>query len=552
MATESVAERSPADAGETAAGTGRAARRRPSPIATWVLVVGLIVTAALTWTSLSVYNRNEDRLLRLRVRELSLVLTGALPGVQTPLASAAALANATHGDPGKFRAFVDPYVGPARQFVLVSLWASTAAHATPVAAVGSASQLTAAARAAFLRQSAHHSQLIVTGMLSGPTPRLGYAFSTPGVTGGYIVYAEAALPKSRRSRLESDSGFADLDYALYLGARPRRQELLLTNITRFPITGRQASQQVQFGDSRLTLVVTPNTSLGGTFFQRLPWIVAILGALLAAAAAAMTDRLARRRRQAEHLAVVLEGIASENRALYAEQRSIAQALQHALLPEELPVIAGLHTSARYVPAASGIDVGGDWYDVVTVEEGHVALIVGDVSGHGLRAATTMASLRFAALAYAASNSQPSAVLARLSNFVNGQPHEYFATVLCALVDIAGHRVTIASAGHLPPLLLDAGGGRFVDIRVGVPIGVQRDAAYQEVSVSVAPETTLIAFTDGLVERRGEVLDVGLERLREMSTGLHGSLHHLVARLADEMTSADHDDDTAIVAIRWRS
>jgi serine phosphatase RsbU (regulator of sigma subunit) len=557
MATDSVDETPPADAGETAEGTvgrevsGGGTARRPAPIASWVLLVGLIVTGALTWTSLAVYNRNEDRLVRLRVRELGLVLSGALPGVQTPLASAAALANATHGNPGKFRAFVSPYVGPTGQFALVSLWASSTAQATPVAAVGSAPKLTARGRAAFFRQSAHRAQLSVTGMLSGANPRLGYTFSTPGVRGGYIVYAEAALPTSRRSRLESDSGFADLDYALYLGTQPRQQELLVTNIGRFPITGRQASEQVRFGDSRFTLVVTPNGSLGGAFFQRLPWIVATIGVLLALAAAVMTGRLARRRRQAEHLAVVLEGIATENRSLYAEQRSIAQELQHALLPEDLPVIPGLDTSARYVAAASGVDVGGDWYDIVTVDESHVVLIVGDVSGHGLRAATTMASVRFAALAYTASNPQPAAVLTRLSNFVNGQPHEYFATVVCALVDIAGRSVTVASAGHLPPLLVDADGGRFVEIRVGVPIGVRRDAAYQEVSVTVAPEATLIAFTDGLVERRGEILDVGLERLREMASRRHSSLHDLVATLADELASADHDDDTAIVSIRWQ-
>ena len=115
----------------------------------------------------------------------------------------------------------------------------------------------------------------------------------------------------------------------------------------------------------------------GTVFDRLPWIIVGVGALLALGAAAMTDRLARRRNQAEQLAGTLNRIAAENRELYTEQRSIAQSLQHALLPEVLPGIPGLDVSARYVPAASGIEVGGDWYDVVVAGDRRVMLVIGD-------------------------------------------------------------------------------------------------------------------------------------------------------------------------------
>jgi serine phosphatase RsbU (regulator of sigma subunit) len=391
----------------------------------------------------------------------------------------------------------------------------------------------------------------VTGILGSSPPRLGYEFNTPGVERGFAVYAENPLPKNRRSKLASSTGFADLNYAIYLGrSRPTSRTLLLTDISHFPISGRQASQLVPFGDSAFTLVVTPNTSLGGTFFERLPWVIAAVGLLLSIAAAMTADRLVRRRLQAEELAGVLDRAAEQNRRLYTEQRSIAQTLQHALLPEGFPTFAGLQTSARYVPAASGIDVGGDWYDLVEVGEHRVLLVVGDVSGHGLRAATTMASLRYAALAYASSDARPSTVLARLSNFVNDNEHSFFATVLCAVVDVEEHRLTIASAGHIAPLLIEGDAGRFVEIRVGVPIGVTREEPYEEVTVSVSAGATLLAFTDGLVERRGEVVDVGLARLREAATAGSRALDDLVEMLARDLASDGHHDDTAILAIRW--
>ena len=197
-----------------------------------------------------------------------------------------------------------------------------------------------------------------------PPQSLGYEFSTPGIKHGFAVYAENPLPKDRRSKLQSNSAFSDLNYALYLGHSRHPANLLVTSLHRFPISGRQASDVVPFGDSAFTLVVSPKGPLGGTFFHDLPWIVVVVGVLVSLAAAMMTDRLARRREYAEQLTGVLDHVAAENHQLYTEQRSIAQTLQHALLPDTLPEVPGLKVSAHYVPAASGIDVGGDWYDVV--------------------------------------------------------------------------------------------------------------------------------------------------------------------------------------------
>jgi serine phosphatase RsbU (regulator of sigma subunit) len=529
-------------------------RWRPSWVAVAALLTGLIVTGALALTSLAVYNRNERRLLNLRVRELSLVLAATAPSTQTPLASAAELANATGGSAQKFQAFMAPYVGPGRQFTSVSLWPLGTAHLAPSTVLGSTPVLASLPKRAeqFFTHSTRPGVLNLTSFLSSPRPALGFDFSAAGHAHGFAVYAEKPLPANRRSKLEKNSAFSDLNYALYLGRSHRTSDVLVTSLKHLPIKGRQASDIVPFGAGVFTIVVSPNGSLGGAFFEHLPWIIALVGLLLSMAAALMTDRLANRRQRAEQLAGVLDRVAAENREMYTEQRSIAQTLQHALLPERLPQFDGLQVGARYVPAASGIDIGGDWYDVVAAGDGQVLVMIGDVSGHGLRAATTMASLRHAALAYAAQDPSPSSVLAQLSDFVNGGAHDYFATMLCALIDVGAHRLTVASAGHLPPLVLDGAGGQFVDFDVNVPIGVARKSPYLETAVSVRPNTTLIAFTDGLVERRGEVLDVGLARLREAATNTALALEDLLSELAQGLASEGHHDDTAIVGIRWQS
>jgi serine phosphatase RsbU (regulator of sigma subunit) len=249
---------------------------------------------------------------------------------------------------------------------------------------------------------------------------------------------------------------------------------------------------------------------------------------------------------------VLDRVAAENHRLYTEQRSIAETLQHALLPDTMPAIGGLQVSARYVPAGPAIDVGGDWYDVVAAGERRAFMVIGDVSGHGLRAATTMASLRHATLAYAAEGASPATVLQKLATFVSADQHEYFATVLCALIDVDEHRLTIASAGHFAPLIIANGDSGYLDVSTDVPIGVGRDVLYRETTVSVKPGTTLVAFTDGLVERRGEVIDDGLERLREAASRQRLTLAELIGMLVTELASHDHHDDTAIVGIRWRN
>jgi serine phosphatase RsbU (regulator of sigma subunit) len=182
----------------------------------------------------------------------------------------------------------------------------------------------------------------------------------------------------------------------------------------------------------------------------------------------------------------------------------------------------------------------------------VLLVIGDVSGHGVEAATTMALVRHAALAYIAEDHRPAAVLAKLADFVGGGDHDYFATVLCALIGVEGRTLTVSSAGHLAPLLLAGGSGEYVSVQAEPPIGFPHSGPFREATVTVPAGATLVAFTDGLVERRGEVLDEGLARLREMAIREHLGGDDLLAKLVRDLTSDDHRDDTALVSIQWQT
>lgn len=521
-----------------------------SRLAVAVFIVILGVAAVLAVTSHEIYDHNEDRLLNLRVRELGLVLTAAVNATETPVASAAAFANATEGSPAKFREFAKVYVGPHRQFSSLSLWSPSSSTSSPLAFVGSSPviQSEPGHAKAMLAATRLGRLAVINELNSSAGPSIGYAFAS----GDYVAYARQKLLPSRHSRLQANSAFADLNYAFYLGHTRNSANLLVTNASTLPLRGPTASELTPFGSSRLLLVITPRDSLGGTFFERLPWLILAFGLGIALAAAVLTDRLVQRRRRAEDLARSLDHSVAENQRLYAEQRGIAQELQHALLPEALPALEGLEASVRYLPGTQGLDVGGDWYDVVSLEPATVVLVVGDVSGRGLRAATTMASLRSTAVAYAADGDDPGPILEKLNRLVRSGPHDYFATVLCARVEIESHRVTVASAGHLAPLVLDGAGARFVEFRAGAPVGVAESSQYVETTITVGEAATVIAYTDGLVERRGEVLDTGLERLRDAALkAVADPLELLVAHLVEDLLQDENSDDTAILAVRWR-
>ncbi|HUI48388.1 MAG TPA: SpoIIE family protein phosphatase, partial [Acidimicrobiia bacterium] len=300
---------------------------------------------------------------------------------------------------------------------------------------------------------------------------------------------------------------------------------------------------VPFGQSNIQLVMSPRRELGGMLLARLAWLIAVVGVVVALAATLMTERLVRRRLYAETLA-------RDNARLFSEQRSVARMLQHSLLPEQLPEFTGLDIAVRYVPGVHGVEIGGDWYDVIEIDETHIMFVVGDVSGRGLRAATVMASLRYAIRAYAVQGDDPASILLKLTNLISVGRDGHFATVLCALVDIVGREMTVANAGHPLPLLIADHEAQYLHTEVGPPVGVSH-GPYVASHATVPRGATVLAFTDGLFERRGENPDVGLSRLRAAAIG-YQSLDALLDGLLNTMTPSGTHDDTAILGIRWRT
>jgi anti-sigma regulatory factor (Ser/Thr protein kinase)/uncharacterized protein YigA (DUF484 family) len=240
-------------------------------------------------------------------------------------------------------------------------------------------------------------------------------------------------------------------------------------------------------------------------------------------------------------------LAIEHDRLFVQHR-IAETLQRRLLPTELPEIPNVGFAARYIPAAKSSTVGGDWYDVFQLRDGRVAIAVGDVAGHGVWAASLMGELRTALRVYAMETPRPSLVLSKLSRFVSERGLESMATCSYAILDLDRAAITVASAGHPPPLLITADGTRFIEQSAGPPLGGRMHFAYEEADFRVEPAEILMLYTDGLIERRGELLSDGLARLAEVARGAPLEADLLCDRVLEALV-ANGDDDVAALAIQ---
>jgi PAS domain S-box-containing protein len=236
--------------------------------------------------------------------------------------------------------------------------------------------------------------------------------------------------------------------------------------------------------------------------------------------------------------------------VYQREHKIAETLQRSLLPERLPQIEGVELAARYLPGARGAAIGGDWYDVLERPDGRVALVVGDVVGHGLRAAATMGQLRNAFRAYGLVESSPSEVVARINRLVMSGVEDVMATVLYLVLDRETGELSFSAAGHPPPLVLAPDGPHFLEGGRSVPIGATDPAVFREASAVLPPGSSLLLYTDGLVERRDEALDQRLEKLAAVAGGAAEDLNALCERVIDAaLDRGEPGDDVALLAVR---
>ncbi|MFC8916955.1 SpoIIE family protein phosphatase [Streptomyces sp. NPDC057116] len=229
---------------------------------------------------------------------------------------------------------------------------------------------------------------------------------------------------------------------------------------------------------------------------------------------------------------------------------LATMLQRSLLPRKLPELPGGEAVARYLPATVGLEVGGDWYDVIPLSDGHVALVIGDVQGHSAGAATIMGQMRTAIRAYAVEGHPPDVVVAHANRLLVGMETDLFATCTYVDLDMEEGLAWIVRAGHLPPLLrLPDGTTEAPEIEGGPPLGVLAEAEYPLTEVGVSPGTLIALVTDGLVESASLRLEDGM---RAVCATLRGADPADPGRIADGLVAGTRrrDDDVAVLLLRY--
>jgi serine phosphatase RsbU (regulator of sigma subunit) len=249
-------------------------------------------------------------------------------------------------------------------------------------------------------------------------------------------------------------------------------------------------------------------------------------------------------RLADHAAVCMD-----NGRLYDRERRTTETLQRSLLPVALKTPPGMRIAHRYLPAGQTSRVGGDWYDAIPLPGGKVALVVGDAMGHGTTAALVMGQLRTAVRILARLGLPPAELLYHLDEIAQELTTAQFATCVYALCDPAGRRLTVARAGHVPPVLAAPdGSSQLIDLPPGLPLGVGA-ADYEAMELDVPDNSTLILCTDGLVENRVRDMDTGLAELRALLPGASPDLEQTCETIVKHLHSDGSTDDATLLLAR---
>ncbi|MEU8183132.1 SpoIIE family protein phosphatase [Micromonospora sp. NPDC049044] len=246
----------------------------------------------------------------------------------------------------------------------------------------------------------------------------------------------------------------------------------------------------------------------------------------------------------------LVGVRLENAQLYEAEHRIATTLQHSLLPRSLPQLPGAVLASRYLPGTTGVEVGGDWYDAMTVEDDNLVLVIGDVVGKGVQAAAAMGQLRNALRAYLLEGYDPGESLTRLNRLVGSTEGRSFATVVCLLFNPRTGRLRYASAGHPSPLLISGGQVSFLHgPALGPPVGAIPGARYETVEGELASGDRLVLYTDGLIEDRQLGIDAALAQLCVDAATPSEHVADLIDAVVERVDGRPRRDDVAVLALQ---
>jgi hypothetical protein len=529
-------------------GGGRRARRPRTGTAV-ALVVALLASVAAIWGVHSVVRDQEHRLLQERGTELNLVLSSAIDPIAANLTAQGDLLMAAHGSRTAYESSATAAVAEN---------AKTSANPVSFAWVRPAPAGNGWVVVAAAGQSLHRGQVITDGRvqtfqraattpLMVPTPLigkdrvLGFALGPPAAPTGTVLYRETALGPLKAPRAASSAPFSELDLVIYGSARPDPAKVLAATTTDLPMRGDVVNMPLKVGAATWVVSTKARKPLVGSLAHEAWWVVAIVALLGSLLIALVIESAARRRDYAL--------------ALYASEHEVAETLQRSLLPK-LPRLQGLDVAARYIAGGRGQEVGGDWYDAFPVDGGRVGIAVGDVIGHDLAAATAMAQIRAVLRAYAVDGASPAEVINRLDHLIDTLGLTQLVTVIYGVMDPPGpdgsRRLTYANAGHIAPFVREPTGAvHQLSGGESVVIGAPIDVDHAQVDRVLAPGTTLVLFTDGLVEVPGRPLD---DTMRELSNAVGAgdegeTLDAVCDRILATTRGRELRDDIALLTIR---
>ncbi|MGH9101786.1 MAG: PP2C family protein-serine/threonine phosphatase, partial [Acidimicrobiales bacterium] len=404
-------------------------------------------------------------------------------------------------------------------------------------------QVVTGPRAGAFRRAEHAGQLVATPLIgSGSRRALGFALGPPAAPAGEVLYEQAVIGPVSSPPRAATAPFSELNVVLYASPRAEPSQELFSTTPDLPLDRPSHFQSLVVGASDWLLGVNAPAPLVGSAEASALWAVMAVGVVVALLVTAVVEVGMRRRDAAL--------------ALYAGEHDLAETLQRSLLPD-LPALPGLELASRYLAGGRGQEVGGDWFDAFPLGGDRVGLVIGDVAGHDIAAAATMSQVRATVRAYAAQGDQPAAVLDRLDGLVGRFGVAQLVTVFYGALDPPGadgsRLLRYANAGHLPPLLEDPGGAvdslaEGASVVIGAPMAGPRAQAERR----LLPGSTLVLFTDGLVEVPGRSLEDCLVELADSVAADHPptrSPEQLCEHLVSAAPGGQLRDDVALLAVR---
>ncbi|MET0578208.1 MAG: PP2C family protein-serine/threonine phosphatase [Ilumatobacteraceae bacterium] len=538
-------------------GPGRAARvggwQRSLPVL--AAVIGLVVFGALAALSRVVADQNEQRLLLQQTQQAGAALRFSIAEVRAPLEGAARAAAATDGDPEVFQRMVTPLTTGDAGYRTVALYDLT--DGGVVEQIGPPTRLATGGPAAAggtdtadgMLESSRTEPFVVVDLLD-QTRTLGFAAGDDPDDPRFVVYAERPLSPDPNVRRRLDEPFSHLEYALYVGEQEDADHLLGASVRDLPIEGRRATLTIPYGDREILLVTTPIGELGGPLTTHLWWIVLAVGGLGTALTVALLRRLNLRRQQA-----VLLG--EEHARQHLEQRDIAETLQLSLLPQRLTPPPGAVLASRYWPAGSANLIGGDFYDAFRIDDGRWGIVIGDVCGKGIEAASLTGLVRHTIRATSRTTQSPATVLHEVHAAVAEHEPATFCTV-CFIIytpgpggPSAGGTLTVALGGHPAPLLGRDGAVHEIG-RPGTILGMVEPTVV-DTAVDVGPGDTLVMYTDGLTDAPDDQAVPISEVEYLLCDGVPRDVEELadaIRRCKRRRRPSGSSDDTAVLVLRF--